>query len=261
MLTLSLKDRVALVTGAGRGIGRAIAEGLADAGAVVAVSARTKAELDEVVKAVAARQGRAVAMVTDLAQPSAPYELLKHVESQLGPVNILVNNAGIGSSADPRPVADFDDAFWELTLALNLTAPYKLCKAALPAMRRGRWGRIINIASINGHLPSLHGAAYTASKHGLLGLTKTLALEVAKEGITVNAINPGPVHTVMNDKRIAYDAQRRGLSFADVEQAMTPIGGRLEPHDIAPLAVFLASEHARMITGQGYNVCGGVLMA
>ena len=143
--------------------------------------------------------------------------------AKFGPIDILVNNAGIGSSTNPKPVADFNDEFWELTLNLNLTVPYKLSKAVLPHMRKQHWGRIINIASINSKMPSLHGAAYAASKHGLLGLTRTLALEVAREGITVNAICPGPVHTIMNDKRIEYDAQRRGMTFKEIEQAMTPM--------------------------------------
>jgi NAD(P)-dependent dehydrogenase (short-subunit alcohol dehydrogenase family) len=138
--------------------------------------------------------------------------------------------------------------------------PYLLAKAVLPGMTRRRWGRIINVASINGKIPSVHGAAYAASKHGLLGLTKTLALETAKDGITVNAICPGPVHTLMNDKRIQYDAQRRGIPFEELEKSLTPIGGRLEPEDIAQLAVYLASNEARMVTGQGYNIDGGIVM-
>ena len=257
----SLDGRVALVTGGGRGIGRAIALALASAGAKVGATARTTAELEEVVGAIRRAGGQALALSADLLQPDAAPKLVVATEAGLGPIDILVNNAGVGSSADPRPVADFDDAFWDMTLALNLTAPYRLSKAVLPHMRKQRWGRIINVASINGKVPSLHGAAYTASKHGLLGLTKTLALEVAKEGITVNAICPGPVHTVMNDRRLEYDAQRRGVSFAEVEQGLTPIGGRLEPEDVAPLAVYLASNEARMVTGQGYNVDGGVLMS
>ncbi len=221
----SLKGRVALVTGGGRGIGRAIALALAQQGARVGVTARTGAELDEVVRAIGAAE--ALAIAADLTAADAPVRIVAEMAAALGPIDVLVNNAGVGSSADPRPVAEFDDAFWERTLALNLTAPYRLCKAVLPAMRQKRWGRIINVASINSKIASLHGAAYTASKHGLLGLTRTLALELASEGITVNAICPGPVHTVMNDKRIEYDAKRRGVSFAEIERAMTPIGGRL----------------------------------
>ncbi|MSQ96029.1 MAG: SDR family oxidoreductase [Gemmataceae bacterium] len=256
----SLQNRIALVTGAGRGIGRAIAIALAQAGAKVGITARTAAELDEVVNTIQKSGGHALAIAADLVQKDAPAKVLDQMAAKLGPVDILVNNAGIGSSSDPKPVADFNDDFWELTLLLNLTVPYKLSKAVLPAMRKHGWGRIINIASINGKMPSLHGAAYAASKHGLLGLTRTLALEVAKEGVTVNAICPGPVHTLMNDKRLEYDAKRRGITFAEVERSMTPIGGRLEPDDIAPMAVYLASTEARMVTGQAYNVCGGVLL-
>jgi NAD(P)-dependent dehydrogenase (short-subunit alcohol dehydrogenase family) len=257
----ALNGRVALVTGSGRGIGRAIALALARQGAAVGVTARTAAELDQVVQEIGSAGGRALAITADLSKADTPARVIASMTAGLGDVDILVNNAGIGSSADPRPVADFDDAFWDLTLALNLTAPYRLCKAVLPAMRRKRFGRIINVASINSKMPSLHGAAYTASKHGLMGLTKTLALELASEAITVNAICPGPVHTVMNDRRIEYDARRRGVAFGEVERAMTPIGGRLEPEDVAPMAVYLASDEARMVTGQAYNVDGGVLMA
>jgi NAD(P)-dependent dehydrogenase (short-subunit alcohol dehydrogenase family) len=255
-----LQDRVALVTGGGRGIGRAIALALARAGARVAVTARTRSEIEETVSAIAAEKGRAVALTADLADRAGPARLLGEVADALGPVDILVNNAGVGSSSNPKPVVQFDDAFWELTLWVNLTVPYLLSKAVLPEMMKRRWGRIINIASINGKIGSLHGAAYAASKHGLLGLTRTLALEVARDGITVNAICPGPVHTVMNDRRLAYDAQRTGTAFEQIERSLTPIGRRLEPDEIAPLAVYLASDQARMVTGQAWNICGGMLM-
>lgn len=257
----SLKNRIALVTGAGRGIGRAIAETLAQAGAKVAISARTVKELDDVVAGIRKAGGAAEAFAADLGQKDVPYQLAKQVAEKLGAIEILVNNAGLGSSSDPKPVENFSDDFWEQTLTLNLTVPYKLSKAVLASMLKKKWGRIINVASINGKIPSFHGAAYTASKHGLLGLTKTLALEVAKDGITVNAICPGPVHTAMNDKRLVYDAARRGITFEEVEKGMTPIGGRLEPSDIAPMALYFASDEARMVTGQAYNVDGGVCVA
>jgi NAD(P)-dependent dehydrogenase (short-subunit alcohol dehydrogenase family) len=255
-----LQDRVALVTGGGRGIGRAIALALGRAGVRVAVTARTQSEVEEVVSTITADKGRAVALTADLAERAVPTRLISEVVASLGPVEILVNNAGVGSSSDPKPVVQFDDAFWERTLWVNLTVPYLLSKAVLPEMMKRRWGRIINIASINGKIGSLHGAAYAASKHGLLGLTRTLALEVARDGITVNAICPGPVHTVMNDRRLAYDAQRTGIAFEQIEQSLTPIGRRLEPDEIAPLAVYLASDDARMVTGQAWNICGGMLM-
>jgi NAD(P)-dependent dehydrogenase (short-subunit alcohol dehydrogenase family) len=256
-----LQDRVALVTGGGRGIGRAIALALAHEGARVAVTARTAAELQEVGKAIVTQGGRALALTADLADRGAVRQVVAAVAEALGPVEILVNNAGLGSSANPQPVVSFDDDFWDRTLAVNLTAPFLLCKAVLPAMLDRRWGRIINVASINGKIGSFHGAAYAASKHGLLGLTRTLALEVARDGITVNALCPGPVRTVMNDRRIAYDAARRGVSFEEQEASLTPVGRRLGPEEVAPLAVYLASEDARMVTGQAWNVCGGMLMS
>jgi NAD(P)-dependent dehydrogenase (short-subunit alcohol dehydrogenase family) len=252
-----LQNQVALVTGAGRGIGRAIALALAGEGAKVAITARTTAELDEVNRQI----DSCLSITADLADRTAPARIVEQVKKAFGPVDILVNNAGVGSSADPRPVVDFDDTFWELSLAVNLTAPYLLCKAVLPDMLANKRGRIITVASIAGKIGTLHGAAYAASKHGVLGLTRTLALEVAADGITVNAICPGPVHTRMNDRRIEYDAERRGVSFEEQERIQTPLGRRLEPEEIAPLAVYLASDAARGVTGQAFNVCGGLLMA
>ena len=256
-----IQNRVALVTGAGRGIGRAIAEALAKEGARVAVTARSTAELDETVAAIRAAGGTAEPFTADLSDPAVPAQLVQQVVTALGPVEILVNNAGVGSSAQPAPLAEFSDDFWNLSLMVNLTAPYLLCKAVLPAMLAKRSGRIITVASINGRIGSFHGAAYAASKHGVLGLMRTLAMEVAGDGITVNSICPGPVKTVMNDRRIAYDAARKGVELEQWEAGLTPIGGRLEPEDIAPMAVYLASQAARMITGQSYNICGGILMS
>lgn len=255
-----LADRVALITGAGRGIGRAIALAYAAEGARVALTARTTAELDEVVGTINAAGGTALAFPADLSDRAVPRMVVEDVESELGPVEILVNNAGVGSSSNPRPVVEFDDEFWDQTLAVNLTAPYLLCKAVLPGMLTRKWGRIITVASINGKIGSFHGAAYAASKHGVLGLTRTLAMEVASQGITVNAICPGPVHTVMNDRRVEYDAKRRGVDFKDQEASLTAIGRRLEPEEIAPLAVYLASNVAASVVGQAINIDGGLLM-
>src|SRR5690242_16222936 len=258
MDTRKLHGRVALITGASRGIGRAIAQGYAKEGAVIAVTARTEEALDSLVEELRPHGGKTLAVRADLSDSAAPDQIVRQVLEAFGTIDILVNNAGIGSSSSPKPVVDFDDDFWNKTLALNLTAPYKLSKAVLPFMLRAKRGRIINIASINGKLPALHGAAYTASKHGVLGLTRALALEVAQDGITVNAICPGPVRTEMNNRRIEYDAKRLGVPAEELETRMTPIGRRLEAEEIVPMALLLASDESSAITGQAFNVCGGV---
>lgn len=256
-----LTGRVALVTGAGRGIGHAIAVQLAAAGSKVVGTARSPDELATAVEQIRGAGGVAESIECDLSDRSQTTGLLDRAAGPFGPIDILVNNAGVGSSGDPRPLAEFRDEYWDLTLEVNLTAPYLLSKSAIPHMRQQGWGRIITVASINGRIPAWHAGAYVASKHGVLGLMRTLALEHAREGITVNCICPGPVRTRMNDKRVAYDADRLGRDLGEHESGLTPIGGRLAPDDIAPMAVFLASEAARMITGQAYNVDGGICMA
>jgi len=256
-----LDGRVALVTGAGRGIGRAISIKLADAGAKIVVTSRSRNELDEVVSSINKNGGEAAALECDHSDRSQSSTVLERSASSFGPIDILVNNAGVGSSGDPRPLAEFRDEFWDLTLEVNLTVPYLLSKAALPHMREQKWGRIITVASINGRVTTMHAGAYAASKHGVLGLMRSLALEHAAEGITVNCICPGPVKTRMNDIRVQYDANRLERDLAEHERGLTPIGGRLVPDDIAPMAVYLASDAARMITGQAYNIDGGICMA
>jgi NAD(P)-dependent dehydrogenase (short-subunit alcohol dehydrogenase family) len=259
--TNGLRGRVALITGAGRGIGRAIATTFAREGAAIAAVARSENEIATLVSEIKAAGGRAVAIPADIADLQSPKQVMARCLSDFGTLDILVNNAGVGSSANMKPVANFDDDFWHFTMALNLTAPYLLIKAALPVLMEKKWGRIINIASIASRTGLVQGAAYSASKHGLLGLTRTVALEVARQGITVNAICPGPVRTLMSNIRVKNDAQRLGISLEELESTITPIGRRLDPEEIAPMALLLASEASAAITGQAFNICGGMLMS
>jgi NAD(P)-dependent dehydrogenase (short-subunit alcohol dehydrogenase family) len=182
-------------------------------------------------------------------------------------VDVLVNNAGMGSIAESgiggpgeaKAVVDFDDRFWELTLRVNLTVPYKLCRKVLPGMIQRRYGRIIFIASISAFRPGVHDVAYAASKSGLLGLMRTIAREHAKDGITSNAICPGTTATRTADRRMTYEAERLGKSLEQVNAGISPLGRRLEPDEIAPIAIYLASPAAAAATGQTFVIDGGQL--
>jgi NAD(P)-dependent dehydrogenase (short-subunit alcohol dehydrogenase family) len=259
-LSVVMPGRVALVTGAGRGIGKASALALAEQGERVALVARSASELEQVLAKIKNAGHEAIPIEADLSQRTAPRQVVDQIRQAWGPIEILVNNAGIGSSANPKPLVEFDDDFWEYTFALNVTAPYLFTKLVLPDMLRARWGRIVNIASINAKIPSLHAAAYVASKHALAGLTKATARETAECGITCNAICPGVVATRMNDKRLEYDSRRLDKSFEQLEAEASPLGRRLLPDEVAAVVAFLSSDAAAAVNGQSINVCGGTVM-
>ena len=257
---MKLKDKVALVTGGGRGIGQAIAVAFAQEGADVIVAARSTDELEKSVERIEATGQKGIAIPADLSQRETIASFVDTVFSYYPTIDILVNNAGIGSGMNAKLVIAYDDDFWDTTMALNLTAPYLLTKAFLPGMIGAGWGRVINTSSVAGKMGYPTGAAYSASKHGLIGLTRTAALETATTGVTVNAICPGPIRTPMLARRMQVSAELSGVSVEEMEKTMNPMQRLLEPEEVASLAVFLASESGKSITGQSYNISGGSMM-
>lgn len=258
-MTDSLSGRVALVTGGSKGIGRAVALALADAGADVAVCARKMADLEPVAEAVRAKSRRALAFVCDMTYAEQVNRLPAAVAEALGPIDILVNNAGASES---HKFVGHPDDLWARMLEINLTSVYRVCKAVVPGMIERKWGRIITIASISSKVGARYVAAYTASKHGVLGLMRALAVELNPYHITVNAICPGYVDTPMTDASVANMMARTGKPEAEMRrflEATNPQGRLITPEEVAAVAVMLAGEAARGITAQAINVDGGAL--
>jgi 3-hydroxybutyrate dehydrogenase len=259
---MKLKDRIALITGGGRGIGRAIALDFASEGASVAVAARTETQVQQVAEEIHTQFNRNAFSVTcDVSSSASVAQMFASVAAHFGRgPDILVNNAGIAESA---PLIKTDDELWQRHLAINLSGTFYCTRAALPEMVRGGWGRIINIASIAAKQGAPYIAAYAASKHGVLGLTRTAALEVARNGITVNAICPGYVDTEMTTRGIENITRKTGISEAEAKHAietMSPQQRMVTSEEVAALALLLASEDGRGITGQAINVDGGSVM-
>lgn len=255
-----LTGRRALVTGGGRGIGRATALALARAGAEVAVAARTRADVEAVAAEVQALGGRAHAVAADVAQVAEVREMFRSARAALGPLDILVSAAGIAPSA---PLAKTSDETWAQVLAVNLSGPFFCLREALPEMAERGWGRVVHVASIAGKVAQPYIAAYAASKHGLLGLTKVAALETALEGVTVNAVCPGYVDTAMTDGGVARIAAKTGLAASEVRrrlEEMSPQKRMVSAEEVATLVLFLCGEEAGGITGQALNVDGGTVM-
>ncbi|MCA1594039.1 MAG: SDR family oxidoreductase [Acidobacteria bacterium] len=259
---MRLAGRIALITGGGRGIGRAIALAFACEGAGVAVVARTAAEVERVAGEIKSECGvatmHAVCDVSDASSVESAFAAAREFFGR-GP-DILVSNAGIAESA---PFVKTGDEMWQRHLAVNLSGTFYCMRAALPGMIERGWGRIINVASIAGKTGAPYIAAYAASKHGVLGLTRTAALEVATRGVTVNAVCPGFVETDMTWRGVENITAKTGKSAEEALDAlkrMSPQQRLVTPEEVAALAVLLASEEGRGINGQAINVDGGTVL-
>jgi NAD(P)-dependent dehydrogenase (short-subunit alcohol dehydrogenase family) len=254
-----LTGRIALVTGGGRGIGRAIAVSLAGAGADVAISGRNADVLDETVGAIRAIGRRAAAVVCDVGERSQVDAMVTRVKKDLGDPLILVNNAGIAGSAK---LSDTTDDMWEAMLRVNATGAFYCMRAVVPMMVEAKWGRVINVASIAAKAGAPYIAAYAASKHALLGLTRAVAAEVAARGVTVNAVCPGYVDTEMTDRSAAFISVRTSRDETDARKILegfSPQKRLMTADEVAGLATYLCSEAARGINGQSLVIDGGAV--
>jgi NAD(P)-dependent dehydrogenase (short-subunit alcohol dehydrogenase family) len=248
--------RTCLVTGAGRGIGAAVAARLSADGHRVALLAR---DADSLERVGAGLPGPTLSLAADVTDPAAMEDALTRLEAEWGPVEVLVSNAGSGSAA---PLVETTDDDWAHMLELNLTAPFRLVRRTLPAMTAAGWGRIVVVASVVAKRGESQVAAYTAAKHGVLGLVRAAAAEVARTGVTVNAVCPGYVDTPMTDGTVAAIAARSGRTPEEARASLArrqPIGRLIDPAEVAEAVAFCLVNGA--VTGQGINVDGGAVQS
>ncbi|MGH2409931.1 MAG: SDR family NAD(P)-dependent oxidoreductase [Chloroflexota bacterium] len=257
----SLAGKRTVVTGASRGIGRAIALALASEGATVAAVARDAEALAALTEEIRRLGREAVAIPCDVTDQARVEAMAATALDKLGGIDILVHNAGAAGSAR---FLGHDDELWHRMLAVNLTSIYYVSKAFAPAMAAAKSGRMITIASTAARIGAPYVAAYTAAKHGVLGLMRALAAELGPHGITVNTICPGYVDTPMTERTIANLVARTGRTEAkarEVLEATNPQRRLIDPEEVARLVVFLAQEGSAGITGQAINVDGGAVMS
>jgi NAD(P)-dependent dehydrogenase (short-subunit alcohol dehydrogenase family) len=256
---MQLEGRVAIVTGGGYGIGRAIALAFAKEGADVVVAARTESALKKVAKEIEGMGRKSLAVVTDLLQPGAPAAMVEKTLKKFGKIDILVNNSGIEGPIEP--VAEMDLKGWEDLLAVNLTGAMLCCRYVLEkSMIPRRSGVIINIASAAGRRGLPTRSAYSSSKFALIGFTQSLAGEVGRYGIRVNAIAPGAVEGERIERIFNIAARNMGVTYEQVvanSNARSALGRMVKPEEVGALAVFLASEQSSAITGQTINIDAG----
>ena len=251
-----MEGRVAIVTGAGRGIGRATALALAGRGARVLGVSRTEGELASL-----AEEAPVEVLIESVATEEGCERIVAETRTRLGPVEILVLNAGIGSGHE-REIWAQETSVWRETMAVNLDGPFFLCRAASADMKEGGWGRIVMVSSTSGEVGSPSTSAYTASKHGLMGLMRSVAQDLGPHGATCNAVLPGWVRTEMAERSARIEAERRGVTVDEVwaeRAAAYPSNRVVTPEEIAETVAFLASDEASGINGEGVTVALGGL--
>jgi len=252
-VAVDLQGKVALVTGAGSGIGRSVALTLARAGAAVSVLDVDRHRAGQVAAEVQGTGRRALAVAADVRNPEAVRQAVDTTVASLGSLDILVNNAGLQYVC---PVQDFPEDKWDLLVGVMLTGTFLCTKYALPHMVTRGWGRVVNIASAHGLVASPFKSAYVAAKHGVVGFTKAVALEVAAHGVTVNAVCPAYVRTPLVESQIADQARVHGISENEVVERVllqpAAVKRMLEPEEVAAFVLYLCSELAGGLTGAAY---------
>ena len=247
-MSSALEGHVAVITGASKGLGRSMAEALARKGAAVALVARNQELLEEVAAGITAAGGKAEAIVADVTEEAAVAEVQRQVEESLGGIDILINNAGINNR---KAIDEFTLEEWNEILGVNLTGPFLCSRAFVPGMKQKKWGRILNMTSIMSHVSLANRTGYSTTKAGLIGFTKSLALELASYGVTVNGISPGPFATEMN-KPLLEDPEKNKMFLERI-----PLGRWGQVKEIGALAAFLCSDEAGFITGTDIVIDGG----